>query len=435
MSQLDHLAGLELTDFDTLANALLTTSPENSQSDASLPPTPSSIQSALIFSNIIPQAFLPLQSFDQIPPEIYSPYPPELSPTQSLQSLSPPNAEIQARSSHSQLSSIQSLMTALRTSLSPLMPFPSVSVGSPTYPYSRISPLVRQPHLPHHLNNPIGASSILHTPISSLMPIPDPTTTSGYPQCHGVSAPVARFLSRRRDAHSHRERSPRLASSVLMPSDPSTSQNLRYHIPSALMDSNLTELPKDPYPHSAGPSASITSEPTLDRSEGAISQSQSQTQTLSLAPSRSVRVRVPQTMAVSSDRPLEKVDFRMGAARGVRVRDILNKSIVIDNSEDHVFATIGNRSITLVIAWPGYTQSGTYIKLQVGGKPITRGQLAECISSSVSLFIGKASKSRVAHGYERWAIGHRGVHLSRLWLISIVKAHKNIWLAELEIKL
>jgi len=148
------------------------------------------------------------------------------------------------------------------------------------------------------------------------------------------------------------------------------------------------------------------------------------------------RLRVPQNIrSTQTDRRPYFVEFTVRGSPGVRVRDVLKDRARIDRSDERVFESTGVRQIRLVISWPGYSQSGTYIPVQDKNGFITRGRLAMLISLHLSRFVERASKQRIARGDRQWEIGRRGICLHHLWLLSVTPARRNIWIAEIEIQM
>ncbi|KAI0668330.1 hypothetical protein C8Q78DRAFT_1081205 [Trametes maxima] len=150
----------------------------------------------------------------------------------------------------------------------------------------------------------------------------------------------------------------------------------------------------------------------------------------------SARISVPQTITRTSKRSRSLAEyFKIGGVPGVPVRDVVKDRVVMDNPDERVLERTGVRQIHLVIAWPGYEQSGTYIRVQDRNGFITRGQLAKLVCTYISRFMGRAAKLTQTLGpeHEQWKIGKRNVTTDNLWLLSVGPAQHNIWLANLEI--
>ncbi|EED83671.1 predicted protein [Postia placenta Mad-698-R] len=141
------------------------------------------------------------------------------------------------------------------------------------------------------------------------------------------------------------------------------------------------------------------------------------------------RLRVPQTIQASQNsRPFYSVEFQVGGSCGVRIRDVLKERVRVDRSAERVFDSVGVRQFRLVIAWPGYSNSGTYIPVQSNGGYINRGRLATLICLHIARFMNRASA-------REWTIGRRGIKVENVWLLSVSPALSNIWLAEIEVQL
>ncbi|PCH38527.1 hypothetical protein WOLCODRAFT_58544, partial [Wolfiporia cocos MD-104 SS10] len=143
------------------------------------------------------------------------------------------------------------------------------------------------------------------------------------------------------------------------------------------------------------------------------------------------RVRLPQTIPLA-ERPSYAVDFKVRGSCGVRMRDVLKDRARLDCSEERVFEATGVRQFRLVIAWPGCSQTGTYIPVQDKDGFITRARLAKLISLHFSRFMEKRYGS---HGNAPWTIGRRGIVFDNLWLLSVSHAQHNIWLADIEVQM
>ncbi|KAL1947165.1 hypothetical protein VTO73DRAFT_14126 [Trametes versicolor] len=146
------------------------------------------------------------------------------------------------------------------------------------------------------------------------------------------------------------------------------------------------------------------------------------------------RVCIEQTIQYTHHKETGDEDvFMSGGVRGVLVRDVLKDRVALDGHDEPTVAGGVDRSIHLVIAWPGYKHKGHYISLKNSGVKITRGKLAKTICKHISSFMNGAAKTRVQRKHAQWAIGPRGITIDRLWLVSLAKAQKSgVWLAGLE---
>ncbi|KAI0373131.1 hypothetical protein BV20DRAFT_793640 [Pilatotrama ljubarskyi] len=152
-----------------------------------------------------------------------------------------------------------------------------------------------------------------------------------------------------------------------------------------------------------------------------------------------LRIPIPQRIKPSSKRDLaSKVHFTSGGVQGIRVHKAVKKEIpvqtVVDNHDDFVLTAGGDRQIHLVIAWPGYKESGTYIKVkQKDTHTLKRGDLARSICSYLKSFMDRAARQG-PESSTRWRIGQKGITIDKLWLLSVSPGVGNKWVAELEVQ-
>ncbi|KAI0648479.1 hypothetical protein C8Q79DRAFT_1008800 [Trametes meyenii] len=148
------------------------------------------------------------------------------------------------------------------------------------------------------------------------------------------------------------------------------------------------------------------------------------------------RIGIPQTIARTSKRNRSFTEyFKVGGIPGVPVCDVMKDRVVIDDHDERVLERTGVRQIHLVIAWPGYEQSGTYVRVQDKSGFITRGRLAKLVCAYISRFMTRAAKQTqvLSPEHAQWKIGKRNITTDNLWLLSVGPAQYNIWLANLEI--
>ncbi|KAI0713707.1 hypothetical protein C8Q76DRAFT_620295 [Earliella scabrosa] len=144
------------------------------------------------------------------------------------------------------------------------------------------------------------------------------------------------------------------------------------------------------------------------------------------------RKRVPHTLEITSKRNSSFSEyFKLDGALGVPVRGILDDTVVPDGHDERILERTGVRQIRLVVAWPGYAHTGTYIQVQDKGEFITRARLAKLICAFVSRFLEKPPNPEWAL---RSARGRRRISVDNLWLVRVALAQKNIWLADLEVR-
>lgn len=188
-----------------------------------------------------------------------------------------------------------------------------------------------------------------------------------------------------------------------------------------------------PYDSSQAATSPLNSVPTNSVATWQPQVERSSSQSTPVTPLR--RLRVPQTIQASQNsRPFYSVEFQVGGSCGVRIRDVLKERVRVDRSAERVFDSVGVRQFRLVIAWPGYSNSGTYIPVQSNGGYINRGRLATLICLHIARFMNRASKRRPSQARE-WTIGRRGIKVENVWLLSVSPALSNIWLAEIEVQL
>ncbi|EED77810.1 predicted protein [Postia placenta Mad-698-R] len=182
-----------------------------------------------------------------------------------------------------------------------------------------------------------------------------------------------------------------------------------------------------PYDSSQAATSPLNSVPTNSVATWQPQVERSSSQSTPVTPLR--RLRVPQTIQASQNsRPFYSVEFQVGGSCGVRIRDVLKERVRVDRSAERVFDSVGVRQFRLVIAWPGYSNSGTYIPVQSNGGYINRGRLATLICLHIARFMNRASA-------REWTIGRRGIKVENVWLLSVSPALSNIWLAEIEVQL
>lgn len=154
--------------------------------------------------------------------------------------------------------------------------------------------------------------------------------------------------------------------------------------------------------------------------------------------SNQIRVeRVPRPPTLSP--PMESFDgitFSTNGWGGVRVRDLLRRTVTVDHSTDTAFAHHGWRETTLALRWPGYPSNSSSSRRRFKtthtgtNAPKTRQDFAIEIADLLYEFIEHAMDKPVARGWEDWAFSQNGVRLSKVYILS-VHYYRNVWVPEL----
>lgn len=136
-------------------------------------------------------------------------------------------------------------------------------------------------------------------------------------------------------------------------------------------------------------------------------------------------IRVPRPlMHRTSNQTRPPVTFSTNGWPGVRVRDILNGTIWVDEPYDTPFSRFGWRSTKISLEqWPGYARwrhgDLQCFEFYTGPeqKPIMRQELAKTVCGVLHSFA--ESKQLTAPEYERWSLKHERVCISDIFLLSI----------------
>ncbi|KAG9308906.1 hypothetical protein JVU11DRAFT_11366 [Chiua virens] len=131
------------------------------------------------------------------------------------------------------------------------------------------------------------------------------------------------------------------------------------------------------------------------------------------------------------------VTFSVRGWPGVRVKDILKDTLIIDSAGDSVFEEHGWRSTVLNLEWPGYDarkftdRMRSRIDVRPGGENMTRHDLAREICGILFNFHQVVSKYSIAPGFEKWALtaGPEGIRVPDVILLSI-HYYRNMWVPE-----
>lgn len=150
--------------------------------------------------------------------------------------------------------------------------------------------------------------------------------------------------------------------------------------------------------------------------------------------------RVPRSQEFTpSQQTFSGITFSANGWHGVRVKDILNRTVVVDCPTDTIFVDHGWRATTLALNWPGYLPnrssdaSRRRFSTHMDGntnRPMTRQGFAEEIADLILDLYNCAKDKPVAHGWEDWAFSRNKVRLSDVFILS-AHYYRNVWIPEL----
>ncbi|KDQ63938.1 hypothetical protein JAAARDRAFT_165906 [Jaapia argillacea MUCL 33604] len=130
-------------------------------------------------------------------------------------------------------------------------------------------------------------------------------------------------------------------------------------------------------------------------------------------------------------------DFAGHPGLGVKIREVASRgahgvAAMMAGAHDPVLANTGLRSIQFAITWPGYPHVEWLrsIEIVTPSGHITRSQLAALISQQYMRFIENISSSQFA----QWRIGHPGLGLEHLVLMSVTNVLDDVWQATIAIE-
>ncbi|KAH7918571.1 hypothetical protein BV22DRAFT_1041669 [Leucogyrophana mollusca] len=150
--------------------------------------------------------------------------------------------------------------------------------------------------------------------------------------------------------------------------------------------------------------------------------------------------RVPHTLLSTASRgSIPPIKFSTNGLPGIRVKDVLKATVLIDGPNDRIFEHRGWRMTNIALEWPGYvpraTNDSSHLRLSttVDFVPITRSQLASEICSLLWHYSYKVVGKSVTRGFERWALDPSAVHVNDIWLLSL-HYYRNVWVPEFYVK-
>ncbi|KAH7919492.1 hypothetical protein BV22DRAFT_1199458 [Leucogyrophana mollusca] len=151
-------------------------------------------------------------------------------------------------------------------------------------------------------------------------------------------------------------------------------------------------------------------------------------------------VRLPRAMLFTpAQKSTSAITFSASGFPGVRVKDVLRATVLVDEPSDRVFEHHGWRTTNIALEWPGYdprpVNDPGHLRLPaiVDGAPITRNQLAGEICSLLWMYKNKVSGRPVTRGFERWAFSPNATHVSDIWLLSL-HHYRNVWIPEFYVR-
>lgn len=146
-------------------------------------------------------------------------------------------------------------------------------------------------------------------------------------------------------------------------------------------------------------------------------------------------VRVPRKLCYEPlHAPYRPVTFSTNGWPGVRVRDVLNNTVMVDAPYDTPFLPYGWRTTRVSLEWPGYHHRPDLQKERIntvmpGQQPITRQVLAQYICSILQNFCQSVKRLGVTPTYGSWALKDDHIGLMHIFLLSI-HYYQDQWVPE-----
>ncbi|KAL4073174.1 hypothetical protein V8B97DRAFT_1916578 [Scleroderma yunnanense] len=153
-------------------------------------------------------------------------------------------------------------------------------------------------------------------------------------------------------------------------------------------------------------------------------------------PDRRCLVRIPRPLQFSPPQEtFPPITFSVGGWPGVRVKEVLTKSVMVDCPYDTPLAHLGWRSTVISLEWPGYVRrtfqdpQNARIEVMSGDRPVNRQQLAIEVCGTLSNYWVSARHHRPSSGFERWALNDNNIQPADVVLLSI-HYYRNQWVPE-----
>ncbi|KAF8428435.1 hypothetical protein L210DRAFT_865775 [Boletus edulis BED1] len=134
---------------------------------------------------------------------------------------------------------------------------------------------------------------------------------------------------------------------------------------------------------------------------------------------------------------IEAITFYAHGWPGVRVKDILKNTVVVDSPNDLVFEERGWRATILHLEWPGYDPVIYHnlmhqrIDVRPNGGYMSRQDFATRICFRFLNFHKHVSEHPIAPGWEQWALtsGLEGIRVRDVVLLS-AHYYTSVWVPE-----
>ncbi|KAG6370530.1 hypothetical protein JVT61DRAFT_11314 [Boletus reticuloceps] len=134
---------------------------------------------------------------------------------------------------------------------------------------------------------------------------------------------------------------------------------------------------------------------------------------------------------------IEAITFYAHGWPGVRVKDILKNTVVVDSPNDPIFEERGWRATIVHLEWPGYDPAiyrdlmHQRIDVRPNGGYMSRQDFATRICFRFLDFHKHVSKHLIAPGWEKWALtsGLEGIRVRDVVLLS-AHYYTSVWVPE-----
>jgi len=134
----------------------------------------------------------------------------------------------------------------------------------------------------------------------------------------------------------------------------------------------------------------------------------------------------------------DAVYFNLNGTPGVRLRDLLERGVIVDDPDRPVFTMHKWRATLFAIHWPGYPESSQFTELKATdseGNRIVRQHLAIDIAQKIQAFMEPILRRRTSRNIsdpnDKWRISKQDGHsIDDVTLVSL-HLYKNVWVPEL----
>ncbi|KAF9222889.1 hypothetical protein BS17DRAFT_767634 [Gyrodon lividus] len=148
--------------------------------------------------------------------------------------------------------------------------------------------------------------------------------------------------------------------------------------------------------------------------------------------------RVPRPPHLSpAQESIPAITFSANGWPGVRARDLLKDTIIIDAPHDAVFAHHRWRTTVVNLEWPGYDSKAfgdpmlSRIDVRPKERDITRQEIAREVCGLLYHFHRLVAKYPIGAGWEKWklTVGPEGIRVPDVVLLSM-HYYRNVWVPE-----